>query len=674
MAGRENPVDRILDHELNERGKALLSPCDDATFARRASLDLIGLLPDQESLAAFLEDRSPGKRTKWVERLLAQDVEYAEHWLTFWNDLLRNDYGGTGFITNGRKQISQWLYRSLVDNKPFDVFTRELISPSGDDSRGYIDGIRWRGEVSAGQTVEIQFAQSVGQSFLGINMKCASCHDSFVDRWKLDDAYGLAAIYAAKPMEVFRCDKPTGKTAQAAWLFPELGNVDPAAPPAKRLEQLASLMTHPENGRFTRTIVNRLWQRLMGRGIVHPLDAMQSEPWNADLLDYLAVKFAEDRYDLKACLRLIATSNAYQSVAEVVTDSQEPSEYVYAGPRAKRLTAEQFVDCVWQLTGASPKKLDAPVRRGKFTGELSEAKPLSAEWIWGDSMENGTSPAGEVLRFHKVVDLRSVPKASAIVLTCDNEFWLYINGQEVLQDTDWQSVEAISLSRYLKSGKNSIDIIAKNGGNAPNAAGLFAFLKWTNNDGTDQALGTDASWEFVTSKVVEKKGKLPDWKAEATKGAKVIPGLAVWKAQVDGQAPSLVEETLRGDARMVRAGLLKSDFLMRSLGRPNRDQIVSMRPAELSTLEAIDLANGETLASWLQQGAQNVIREERRTEVVFERWMWQALSRRPSPLEMNAAIRALGKHLTRETPKIFFGQSSCCPSFNWCVKQTSHVW
>ncbi|MEX2026644.1 MAG: DUF1549 domain-containing protein, partial [Pirellulaceae bacterium] len=141
--------------------------------------------------------------------------EYAEHWLTFWNDLLRNDYAGTGFITGGRKQISKWLYEALVANKPYDQFARELIAPPTADSTGFADGIRWRGEVSAGQTVEIQFAQSVGQAFLGINLKCASCHDSFIDRWTLEDAYGLAAVYSQRPLELHRCDKPVGKMAQA---------------------------------------------------------------------------------------------------------------------------------------------------------------------------------------------------------------------------------------------------------------------------------------------------------------------------------------------------------------------------------------------------------------------------------------------------------------------------
>lgn len=187
VAGRTNAIDRILDAHLAQRKLPRPQTIDDAQFARRAHLDIIGLLPEPEALEKFLADKSADKRARLVRELLANNTAYAEHWLTFWNDLLRNDYSGTGFITGGRKQITGWLYRSLVGNKPYDQFARELIAYTP-ESEGFAAGIRWRGDVSAGATPEIQFAQSVGQSFLGINLKCASCHDSFVDRWKLEES------------------------------------------------------------------------------------------------------------------------------------------------------------------------------------------------------------------------------------------------------------------------------------------------------------------------------------------------------------------------------------------------------------------------------------------------------------------------------------------------------
>ena len=117
-------------------------------------------------------------------------------------------------------------------------------------------------------------------------------------------------------------------------------------------------MTSPQNGRFTRTIINRLWQRLLGRGLVEPVDMMSREPWNADLLDFLASHLRDSQYDLKKTIALIISSRTYQSRA--VEPHIGPAEdYRFKGPLAKRLTAEQFIDAVWKITGQAPKKVAA---------------------------------------------------------------------------------------------------------------------------------------------------------------------------------------------------------------------------------------------------------------------------------------------------------------------------
>jgi hypothetical protein len=466
--GRQNPVDRILDAFLSEHGLKRPAPLDNAAFLRRAYLDLVGLLPTPEQLHAFLASDEPAKREMAIDSLIADNRAYTEHWLTFWNDLLRNDYQGTGYIEGGRKQITAWLYRALERNMPFDQFVRELIAPSP-ESEGFIYGITWRGNVNASQKREVQFAQNVSQVFLGMNMKCASCHDSFIDRWTLAETYGLAAVTAEGPLEMYRCDKATGKTAEAAWMFPDLGKIDPNAPREERLRQLAGLMTHPHNGRVTRTIVNRLWHRLMGRGIVHPVDAMQTEPWSADLLDYLAVYLADNHYDLKRVIRLIATSHAYQSQSVALDDQPTGPEFVFTGPIAKRMTAEQFIDGLWQLTDTAPREP------------------------------------------HKTV---------AAMLT-ENE----------------------------------------------------------------------------------KKGR-------AT----------------------------------YRASLVGSDLLMRSLGRPNREQVVTDRPATLTTLQALDLSNSPLLAETLTRGAETILKRfDGQDAATIVQWLYEAaLSRPPTSDERSIAIDVLG--------------------------------
>ena len=216
IPGRDHPIDRIIDADLQTRQAESPKQSADEVFVRRVYLDLIGLLPTPQEREEFLNDTRPDKRDQLIVSLLDRKIDYADHWLTFWNDLLRNDYTGTGFITGGRKQISGWLYRALLENRPYNQLVTELIAPPTVESRGFIDGIKWRGEVSAGQTIPIQFSQSVSQSFLGINMKCASCHDSFIDRWTLQDAYGLAAIYADTPLDIHRCDKTNRRTGHAS--------------------------------------------------------------------------------------------------------------------------------------------------------------------------------------------------------------------------------------------------------------------------------------------------------------------------------------------------------------------------------------------------------------------------------------------------------------------------
>ncbi|MBI1247901.1 DUF1549 domain-containing protein [bacterium] len=644
--GRTNPIDRILDAQMKEQNQPLLPPLSDETFLRRAYLDLIGLLPTPEERAKFLADKSPDKRARLVRSLLDRDTEYAEHWLTFWNDLLRNDYAGTGFITGGRKQISKWLYDALVTNKPYDQFVQELISPPTPESAGFAAGIKWRGEVSAGQTVEIQFAQNMGQSFLGINLKCASCHDSFIDRWKLKDSYGLAAVYAERSLELHRCDKPTGETAEAAWLFPELGQIDPAASQSERLKQLAMLMTHRENGRFTRTIVNRLWHRMMGHGIVHPTDAMQTPPWNADLLDFLAEHLVDNGYDLKKTLELIATSEAYQSRAERVTEATDDDGYQYAGPRSKRMTAEQFVDCVWQVTSTAPGKFDAPVTRGKPLPGAANSIDVHAKWIWNRS-DAGNAPSGEKITFRKTWELDEPTDGAFVVITCDNGYTLYVNGRKLKSGDNWMQADLVALPT-LKKGANELLVVADNGGSGPNPAGLFLEARIPGKDGPKAWLASDETWEWSKS-LPNKSGKFAkppkDWQPAA-----IVDNQEVWMSRLRPELAQRLSQGTVGSQMMVRAALLKSDFLMRSLGRPNRDQVVTVRPLELTTLEAIDLSNGETLANLLHRGAVQLKQRSFESPEALVTWLYEfTLSRDPSNDELKTLSDSLGEEMPVES-------------------------
>ena len=671
--GLDQPIDRFVARHQSERGlKTDWSPVSDRQFARRASLDLVGLLPSPEQLTAFERDRRPDRHARFVAALLADQDAYADHWLTFWNDALRNSYRGTGFIDGGRATITRWLYQSLYENKPYDRFVRELVSPVP-GSEGFTKGIIWRGVVNASQAPSVQAAQNVTQVFLGTNLKCASCHDSFVNHWKLTESYAMAAVFADKPLVIHRCDQPTGKTATVGFLYPELGQIDAAAPRAERMKQLADLMVKPEDGRFARTIVNRLWAHLMGRGIVEPLDDMDQAAWDQDLLDWLATDFVAHGHDLKHTLGLIASSRAYRLAAQGVADPTDRSAFAFRGPLTKRMTAEQFADALSTVTGDWPResgdmlKVDGRGQGGQVAAVRAaiadEAKGaagkrpadgVEARWIWShaDALHD---PGGRIL-LRKVIRLDRVPKSALAVASCDNELVFYVNGREVGRSGDWSRPMAVDVARFLKVGDNVVAVEATNwpdrkhnkGTNVTgaNPAGFIAWVGGFEDDHQAWGVGTDASWL---------------WAEEARADWKTRPENAGWRhvadlpnaGQVYGGQVNLAEVVAQTrsapDAPPLRASLAFDDPLMSALGRTSREQVVTRRDPIATTLQALELTNGGTLDTRLANGAKRWIDEQGRdSETLARRLFLVALGRSPTPAEITAARELVGAPASAE--------------------------
>lgn len=394
LKSKVNPIDQILRPYFASRQVKVPAVVSDRVFARRVYLDVIGLLPSREELEEFapsgveesgtrqganLKSRSmlagAEKRAELVRHLLSENDRYAEHWLSFWNDLLRNDYRGTGYIDGGRKQISGWLYSALLTNMPYDRFVARLIDPAP-ECEGFVDGIIWRGVVNASQTPQMQAAQNISQVFMGVNLKCASCHDSFINDWRLSDSYGLASVYSETPLEMSQCDKPTGQRAEARFIYPQLGGIDAHAPRSERLKQLAAIICGPQDGRLPRTVVNRLWARFFGRGLIEPVDDMEQKAWNQDLLDWLAEDLVANHYDIKKTIERILTSRAYQLKA-VDLGEMAGKDYVFRGPGVRRMTAEQFRDALGEITGVWLEKNEVSGSTERVRAALAVADPLA---------------------------------------------------------------------------------------------------------------------------------------------------------------------------------------------------------------------------------------------------------------------------------------------------------
>ena len=667
--GRKNPVDRFLDAYFAKTKFQWPKAVPDRVFARRAYLDAIGLLPEPADLLAFEKDTRRDKRERLVRRLLSDNQLYAENWMSFWNDALRNDYSGTGFITDNRKQITPWLYAALATNMTFDRFVARLVNPD-EHSEGFAKGIVWRGVVNASQTPEVQVAQNISQVFMGINLKCASCHDSFVSDWKLSDAYGLASVYADQPLELVRCDKPQGEIAKRRFLYPQLGEVAESTNRATRLESLAKVITSPKDGRLTRTIVNRLWARFLGRGLVEPVDEMDNPAWDADLLDWLATDLADHQYDLKHTMELILTSQAYQLPA-AAADELNQDRFAFRGPLVRRLTAEEYADALSMVTGKwhtlpANLEIDFDVARG-----ASRDSGPPAHWLWeSPGAEKAVIP--ETIYLRKTIALPEVPGEAAAVLTADNRFTLYINGHEAASGDKHSKAYVVDVRRHLRAGENVFAVSAVNDppsdkDNSPNPAGFIFQARLRSKKTTIPKLArplawdfaSDASWLCSTNRV--DGWEQPDFKAEGWHNAVVLgdTDIAPWTFG----SKLLAGWSSAEQYGHVRAALMRNDPLLSALGRPSREQVVTSRAAVATTLQALELTNGSTLAGTLKDGAAALLASPAPAPELATRLYLGGLGRKPTPTELQTAIEMLGEPAKPEGLQDLLWAMSLLPEF-----------
>ncbi|MES2466742.1 MAG: DUF1553 domain-containing protein [Verrucomicrobiota bacterium] len=349
-------------------------PADDLTFLRRVTLDIIGLVPTAEEARTFAADPSPDKRTRAIDRLLA-DPRWADHWIALWQDLLAENPNILNPTLNNTGPFRWWLHEALLDDLPVDRMVTQLVQQRGSAADGAPAGF---GLASQNDAPFAAKGTIISAAFLGVEMKCARCHDSPAGSARQEELFQLGALLARKPLEVPETSSvdpvklkaggrqaliavtlPPGAKVAPAWPFPQFA--DPAAvlelamDPDDSRDRLAAFLTAPQNERFAQVIVNRLWQRLMGRGIVDPVDDWEKgRPTHPALLRWLGRELVRHHYQIKPVARLILTSEAWQRAVDPSLRQPDP---LYAAPEPRRLAAEQVVDSLFAATG-KPMRLD----------------------------------------------------------------------------------------------------------------------------------------------------------------------------------------------------------------------------------------------------------------------------------------------------------------------------
>lgn len=349
-------ADTHLLNQWRKLGVVPSPPTDDATFLRRATLDICGTLPTSDEITEYVSDTRSDKRSRLIDRLLDRP-EYASYFALKWADILQNR--GAGYSTSkqraGTMLFSGWIRDSLAANKPYDQFVTEIITASGSQYEN--PPALWYRTVRKSP----EYVESVAQAFLGVRIQCAQCHHHPTERWSQADYFSLAANFARVGRKGGFADAevPTDEIIflkdRGEVLHPRTGErlkPRPLGGSEFSLGQdddprvsLARWMTSRDNPFFARTMANRLWAHFLGRGLVHPIDDARSTnpPSNPELLDALAQDFANRGFNLKHLIRSITLSYAYQlDSAPHAGNAGDTQSFSRFYPR--RLSAEVLLD------------------------------------------------------------------------------------------------------------------------------------------------------------------------------------------------------------------------------------------------------------------------------------------------------------------------------------------
>jgi hypothetical protein len=365
----QNYIDKFVFAKLKMLSLPPSELCTDDEFVRRAYLDVCGVLPTPAEVKAFLAGTDKDKRAKLIDALLERP-EYADFWTLKWSDVLRSNRKAVG--VKGVYVFQQWLRGHIDKNTGLDAVVRELLTASGST---YANPPANYYRIARDPQ---NLAETTAQLFFGVRLQCSKCHNHPFERWTQDDYYSFAAFFARVKQKKDALEPgPNPQTPGAEVIYADragevvqprtnktmapkfMGGATPTIPPGQdRRIALADWLTSGNNPFFAKSVANRIWFHLNGKGIVDPVDDFRdSNPSaNDELLDALAKDLVAHKYDVRHLIRTIMNSRTYQLSAQANSFNKDDSKY-FSHAVTKLLTAEQLLDAICAVT-ESPEKFN----------------------------------------------------------------------------------------------------------------------------------------------------------------------------------------------------------------------------------------------------------------------------------------------------------------------------
>ncbi len=401
-------VDAVLAARWAEAKVRPAAVADDGEFLRRVSLDLIGKIPTAAEARDFLDDPSKGKRLALVERLL-ESPAYTTRATEIWRRLFLPEADTEDLARQVAGNFEAWLRKKVIEDAGYDRIVREILTAKLNSRNADfpVNALQLNPSPAsyyvAKESKPENLAAGVARVFLGIRLECAQCHNHPFATWKREQFWSLAAFFAAvppaDPENAVAASPANGTAPRRELTIPGTTKVVKAThldgstpawrPRADTREILADWVTGPDNPYFARAVVNRVWARFFGVGLVEPVDDLDGAAGSElnGLLDELAGQFRAQRYNLKFLIRVLTATRAYNlSSASHQTESTTPT---FASMPVRGLSPGQLFDSLTQATGAEPG--DARARFLELFASR-EDRPVEAETtiIQALTMMNGS--------------------------------------------------------------------------------------------------------------------------------------------------------------------------------------------------------------------------------------------------------------------------------------------